>query len=305
MVCEQLAGAGHLVRAAVRSAHALPAACVAEREIVGDIDGNTDWQRALHGVEAVLHAAARVHMLRDAPANAALYEQTNASGTRWLAECAARAGVRRFVFLSSVKVNGEQTFDRPFTAQDVPAPGDAYGDSKRLAENYLRAIANESKLQVAVVRPPLVYGPGVRANFLRMMRWVHAERPLPFGSIRNCRSLVNVWNLADLLRVLLERDDPASRTWMVSDGDDVSTPELIGRIAESMQRRTRLVRMPIGLLTFAAGLLGAREQMRRLCGSLVVDSMPARAELGWVPPVSMDEGLRRTARWFESSEVLR
>jgi nucleoside-diphosphate-sugar epimerase len=297
VLCETLAARGHHVRAALRSARAVSAA-IAEQEIVGEIDSRTDWTRALAGIDAVVHAAARVHVLNDNPANTALYEETNTLGTRQLATAAASARVRRFVFLSSVKVNGEETSGRPYTASDTPRPVDPYGVSKWHAEQHLRDVASGSAMSVAIVRPPLVYGPGVRANFLRLLSWVAAGKPLPFGSVDNRRSLVNVWNLADLLCTLVERDTLPADTWMISDGEDVSTPELIRRIAKALGRPGRLIPVPEVLFHLAGRLLGKSEYVRRVCGSLAVDISPALRDLGWRPPVSMHQALERTAQWF-------
>ena len=268
------------------------------RSDVGEIDGTTDWRAALRGVEYVVHLAARVHVLHDP--NSALYAQTNAEGTRRLAETAARAGVRRLVFVSSIKVNGEETTGRAYTAADKPNPMDAYGESKLLGEQCLWRIAAQSSLEVAIVRPPLVYGPGVRANFLRLMALVDRGLPLPLGSVRNRRSLVNVWNLSDFVVTLLSHPAAVGRTWLVSDGEDLSTAELVRKIARALDRPARLLPVPVGLLSLVARLAGRKAELSRLLGSLVVDSSPAQRELGWVPPVAIDVALARTAAWYRN-----
>ncbi|MBS0418995.1 MAG: NAD-dependent epimerase/dehydratase family protein [Proteobacteria bacterium] len=268
------------------------------RSDVGEIDGTTDWSAALRGVEYVVHLAARVHVLHDP--NSALYAQTNAEGTRRLAESAAHAGVRRLVFVSSIKVNGEETTGRAYTAADKPNPMDAYGESKLLGEQCLLRVAEQSSLEAAIVRPPLVYGVGVRANFLRLMALVDRGLPLPLGSVRNRRSLVNVWNLSDFLVTLLSHPAAAGRTWLVSDGEDLSTAELVRKIARALDRPARLLPVPVGLLSLAAQLAGRKAELSRLLGSLVVDSSPAHRELGWVPPVAIDAALARTAAWYRS-----
>lgn len=295
VLCGALADAGYRVRAALRRPSPVP---VAETTVVGDIGAATSWHEALRGVTHVVHLAARVHMMHDTPENARLYTETNVRGTEVLAEAAARAGVARFVFLSSVKVNGEETSGRGYTAEDSPHPGDAYGISKWEAEQSLLALA--TRLPVAIVRPPLVYGPGVRANFLRLLRWVDKGVPLPLGAVRNRRSLVSVWNLADLIIAAMELPTAVGRTWMVSDNHDLSTPDLIRGIASAMNRSARLLPVPPSLLVGLASLAGKGAEAHRLCGSLAVDISRTVADLGWSPRVSLDEGLGRTVRWYQT-----
>jgi UDP-glucose 4-epimerase len=298
-LCEQLTRAGFLVRAALRTDRAVPA-CIAEKTVCGDINGATQWGRALENVDLVVHAAARTHVLHDSAANAKLYMETNADGTQALAAESARHGVRRFIYLSSVKVNGEGSARCAYRADDEPQPQDAYGASKWLAEQRLRATAANSPMHAVVVRPPLIYGPGVRANFLRLLHWVDQERVLPLAAIRNRRSLVSVWTLCDLLIRLLDHPAAPDRIWMVSDGEDISTPDLVQRIAHAMGRRARLLSIPTAVLRLAGGLLGAGAEVRRLCGSLTVDITPTCEQLGWAPPLSMKEALARTVSWYRS-----
>jgi nucleoside-diphosphate-sugar epimerase len=298
-LCEQLARVGFVVRAALRTDRAVPV-CIAEKIVCGNINGATQWSTALENVDFVVHAAARTHVLHDTPVNTRLYVETNADGTQALAAESARRGVRRFIYLSSVKVNGEGSAQRAYRADDEPRPQDAYGRSKWLAEQRLWETVAAAPMQAAVVRSPLVYGPGVRANFLRLLRCVDRERFLPLGAVRNQRSLVSIWSLCDLLIRLLEHPAASGRTWMVSDGEDVSTPELVRRIARAMDRSARLVSVPPQLLRMTGGLLGKGSEVRRLCGSLTVDIAPTRARLGWSPPVSMDEALARTVSWYQS-----
>lgn len=299
VLCEHLARAGHTVRVALRSERPLPAGA-SERAPVGEIGAATAWEAALRDVDLVVHAAARTHVLHADPGGAARYAEVNAEGTRRLAQAAAAAGVRRFVYLSSIKVNGEATRERPYTAADPPAPADAYGRSKLQGETWLAQAAASGGMQAAVVRPPLVYGPGVRANFLRLMRWVDRRRPLPFGAIRNRRSLVNVWNLADLIAALLAHPGAVHGVWLVSDGEDCSTPELIQHLGRALSRPVRLLAVPVPLLRLAAVLSGRGREAARLCDSLAVDDGPTRAALGWHPPVPLDEALARTAAWFRA-----
>ena len=298
-LCQTLAQSGYLVRAAYRNEQRA-AAGHTDSVLMGDINSTTDWTSALAGVEAVIHCAARAHILGDDPRNADLYLETNARATRQLAQAAARAGVRRLIYLSSVKVNGEETFERGFAAEDTPRPQDPYGTSKWVAEQYLAETAAGTSLQTAIVRPPLVYGPGVRANFLRLLRSVEQGRLLPLGAINTRRSLVSVWNLCDLLVSLLNPSTTAGRTWMVSDGEDVSTPDLIRRIGVAMKRPARLIPVPPGLLRAVGTLTGHGAEVRRLCGSLVVDISQTHSQLGWTPPLSLDRGLEQTASAYRS-----
>jgi UDP-4-keto-D-QuiNAc 4-reductase len=298
---ETLAQSGYLVRAAYRNEQRAPVGNL-ESVLVGDITGSTDWTAALDGVDAVIHCAARAHVLSDDPRNSELYMETNARGTRQLAQAAVRASVRRFIYLSSVKVNGEETIGRAYTAEDVPQPRDPYGTSKWLGEKYLAEVAADTSMETAIVRSPLVYGPGVRANFLRLMRWVDKGVLLPLGTINNRRSLVSVWNLCDLLILLLKNTSTPGRTWMVSDCDDVSTATLVQRIGKAMNRPVRLLSVPPGLLRALGALTGKGAEVRRLCGSLVLDTARTRSELGWTPPLTMEQALERTVSWYLSGQ---
>ncbi|HKQ13560.1 MAG TPA: NAD-dependent epimerase/dehydratase family protein [Steroidobacteraceae bacterium] len=294
-LCRLLVQSGYRVRAALRTPRPVPAS-IAEQIVVGEIDDVTEWQSALRDVQYVVHLAARVHVMHDSAANTDLYVRTNVRGTARLALQAADAGVRRLIYLSSIKVNGEQSTAPGFSAAQTPQPADAYGVSKWNAEQCLQELTG--RLEVAIVRPPLVYGPGVRANFLRLMRWVDQERPLPLASIDNQRSLVSVWNLCDLIQLLLHERRAAGKTWMVADDESLATPELIRRLARAMQRRVRLLRVPTGALRVLGHLTGKSEEVARLCSSLVVDTEVTRRELGWSPPVSVDDSLARTVRWY-------
>jgi nucleoside-diphosphate-sugar epimerase len=298
-LCDVLAQSGYLVRAALRNDCAIPA-CISEKTVVGDIASTTDWRAALQGMDVVIHVAARAHVLHDSSANTNFYIETNAHGTERLANVSAQAGIRRFVFLSSVKVNGEETSDHPYTTDDVPCPQDAYGISKWLAETRVMEIAARTGMEAVIVRSPLVYGPGVRANFLRLLRWVDKEWPLPLGAIKNTRSLVSIWNLCDLLAHVLKHPSAPGGTWMVSDGEDLSTPELIRRIARAMNRRVRLLPVPVDVLRLLAGLTGRKAQIARLCGSLAVNIERTCSGLGWSPPVTVDDALARTVGWYLS-----
>lgn len=297
VLCETLAAAGFIVRGAVRTSRTMPAS-VSECVTVGEIGAATSWEAALQGVDHVIHLAARVHVMKDDPANLDLYTETNLRGTRCLAAAAARADVQRFIYVSSVKVNGEETSGHPYSAADEPLPQDPYGVSKLHAERCVQEMAAQSAMRYTIVRPPLVYGPGVRANFLRLMRWIDEERPLPLGAIANRRSMVSVWNLSDLLLNLLANPAAVGRTLMVSDGLDFSTPELIRRIAHAMGRRERLLSVPVSMLKLLGAVSGKRAEIARLCGSLCVDLAETRAAVGWLPPVSVEVALERTVRWY-------
>lgn len=269
---------------------------------VGSIGPSTDWSKALRGADCVIHTAARVHMMDAAgPDEAEQYRSVNVLGTRRLAEQAAAAGVRRLVFVSSVKVNGESTRPgTPFTAEATPAPEDAYGRSKLEAEEALRAIAAATGLETVVVRPPLVYGPGVRANFGQLVRVVRRGIPLPFAGVDNRRSLVGLDNLVDLLLSCAQHPAAVGRTFMISDGRDLSTPELICSLARAMGRPPRLFAVPTGLLRVGGRLVGRGGAMERLTGSLQVDIQPTIKVLGWTPRVSVEDGLARVVAGLDA-----
>lgn len=269
---------------------------------VPDLSPEVDWRAALEGVSIVMHAAARVHVMADRAADPLEeFRRVNVAGTVNLARQAALAGVTRFVFISSIKVNGEATQPRrPFSADDEPAPLDSYGISKMEAERALREIASQTGMEVVIVRPPLVYGPGVKANFASMMRWLRRGVPLPLGAIHNARSLVALDNLVDLLVTCVTHPAAAGQVFLVSDGEDVSTTELLRRAAQAMGRSAHLLPIPSSWLEGAAALLGKTDVAQRLCGSLQVDIEKTRQLLGWRPPLTLDEGLKRVAEGFES-----
>lgn len=261
---------------------------------------DTDWSCAVDGVTAVLHLAARAHVLHDAtPDRLCAFRSVNTAGTLRLAEQAATAGVRRFVFVSTAKVHGEATTPGAlFSEAEAPAPRDPYALSKWEAEQGLAAIAARTGMEVVVVRPPLVYGPGVKANFAALLQAVASGWPLPLASIDNRRSLVGIDNLVDFLLLCLQHPAAAGQSFLVSDGEDMSTPDLLRRIGAALQRPARLWPLPEPLLTTAARLSGRRAAAERLCGNLQVDITKARTLLGWAPVVSVDEGLRRTTAGF-------
>ncbi len=269
-----------------------------ESIVVGEIDGSTDWSIALRQCSTVVHLAARVHVMQDASTDPqGEYRRTNVHGTFNLARQAAVAGVRRFVFVSSVKVNGESTVaGQCFAADDVPAPQDPYGISKMEAEQGLRQIAAEFGMDVVIIRPPLVYGPGVKANFAALMRAVQRGLPLPLGAVHNQRSLVALANLVDFIITCTIHPAAANQTFLVSDGQDLSTSELVRVMSRAAGVPKRLFPVPVSLLRLAGRLLGKADAIDRLCGNLQVDSSKARDLLGWLPPFSVHEELVRTMR---------
>lgn len=263
---------------------------------MGDIDGATDWSAALVGCDAVVHLAARVHDGRRAAADDFdAFRRTNRDATLRLAEQAAERGVRRFVSISTIKVNGEGR-DTPYTADGTPAPQGAYAISKHEAEQGLWAIATRTGLEVVILRPPLIYGPGVGGNFRTLMRLVARGVPLPLASIRNSRSLVGVENFASAIALVLTHPDAPARTWLVSDQADLSTPDLIRAIAAASGKRPRLFPFPPVLLRTAATLIGRHRMYDQLAGSLTVDSTPLSRELGWSPPLTVTQQLLSTPR---------
>lgn len=271
------------------------------RVVVGDLASAIDWPALLVDVDTVIHCAARVHVMHETHVDPlAAFRAVNVDGTLRLAHAAAASGVKRFVFLSSIKVNGESTAaECKFRVDDLPAPLDPYGISKLEAELALQALAAETGLEVVIIRPPLVYGPGVKANFRSMMRWLSKGIPLPLGAIHNRRSLVALDNLVDLITTCIEHPAAANQTFLVSDGEDLSTSQLLRRMGLALGRPARLLPVPAWLLEAGARLLGKRALAQRLCGSLQVDISKTRELLNWSPPVGVDEALRRTAERFQ------
>lgn len=262
---------------------------------VGEIDADTEWSHVLQPGATVVHLAARAHVLDHAAASDwAAFRSVNLDGTRRLAEQAAEARVKRLIFMSSVRVLGTHTNGRPpFSASDLPAPAEAYAVSKHEAELALADVADRTGLEICILRPPLVYGPGAAGNVARLLRLVRRGIPLPLGAIDNARSLIGVDNLVDLIATCISHPAAAGRTFLAADGVAVSTPELIRAIARAAGVRARLVPVPVGLLRFGGRLTGRRAEVDRLVGSLEVDASETRAALDWTPPISMADGLRR------------
>lgn len=298
-VIKRLISDGALVVAAVRRkpAHWSAQCSVVE---VGNMEHESDWSVALVGIKSVIHTAARVHVMNDQSADPLdEFRRINVAGTLNLARQAAAAGVRRFIFLSSIKVNGEKTqIGCPFTSSDKPNPADPYGVSKCEAEEGLRQIAEQTGMEVVIIRPVLVYGTGVKGNFLSMMRWLHKGFPLPLGAINNKRSLVSLDNLVDLIVTCLRHPVAANQTFLVSDGEDLSTTELLQRTAFAMGCKARLIPVPAFIMRAGARLLGKGDVTQRLYGSLQVDISKTRSLLDWNPPLTVAQGLMKAAEGF-------
>lgn len=298
-LCRRLLAGGWLVRGTMlASENQLSLAPGVKPVIIEPIGGETSWKESLAGIDTVIHLAARVHIMSDSSTDPlAEFRKVNVDGTARLAREASKAGVKRFVFISSVKVNGEE-HSLPYKSDSPPKPSDPYGISKWEAELALRNVEAETGLEVVIIRPTLVYGPGVKANFLKMMSVIRKGIPLPLASIVNSRSLIFVGNLADALAVCAEHPGAGGKTFLVSDGEDLSTPELIRRTARALGVPARLIPFPPILIRLAGNVTGKSPLVNRLLGSLTVDSSFIRSELGWTPPFVMDEGLRETADWF-------
>lgn len=259
------------------------------------LDAGTDWSSAVAGQQVVIHAAARAHIMKDELTDPlAEYRRVNVEGTLNLARQAIDAGVRRFIYISSIKVNGERTFEgNAFSEDDEPAPEDPYGISKMEAEQALQRLAAGAGMELVIIRPPLVYGPGVKGNFATMVKIVEKGLPLPLGAVHNKRSLVALDNLVDLIVTCIDHPAATGQVFLAGDGEDISTTELLCGIGKAMGKPARLVPVPAGALMFGAGLLGKKPVAQRVMGSLQVDISKARKLLGWEPPLSVEEGLHR------------
>jgi len=297
-ICSQALAAGMRVRGATRSGHDLPDGVQAVT--VPNIDGETSWTHTLTRCTSVVHCAARVHVMAETAANPLTeFRRVNVLGSVNLARQAAAAGVRRFVFISSIGVNGAVSFQKPFTTQNREAPHSPYAVSKHEAELRLQELATETGMDVVIIRPPLVYGPHPPGNFGLLMSCLQRGVPLPLGAIHNRRSLVSLGNLVDLILTCITHPAAANQTFMVSDGEDVSTTELLRRMGQAMGHPARLIPVPESFLKIAAGLLRKTDMAQRLCGSLQVDISKTRELLGWAPPLTLDEGLAQAALGFK------
>lgn len=287
------------LRTASRSGQ-LPSLAGIEHCNVGELSAHTEWHAALISVDTVVHTAARAHVIREQAADPqAEFTRINVDATVHLARQSAEMGVRRFIFISSIKVNGETTLPgKPFTADDVPSPTGPYAVSKQWAEEGLKRIAAASAIELVIIRPPLIYGPGVKARFRMLMEWIHRSRPLPFATVQNRRSLVALDNLIDLILTCIDHPRAANQTFLVSDGEDLSVAELARRIGSAMGTPARLFPLPQWLLRGTAAALGKRAAAQRLLDSLQVDIEKNRALLNWRPPIGVDQALLDTARDF-------
>ena len=299
-LCAYLIAKGHAVRGTVRTTSNKPLPGVDVR-VVSDLSADTNWSEALVGINAVVHCAARVHVMNETSVDPlTAFREVNVKGTACLVKQAVDNAVRRFVYISSIKVNGEVTDGNPFRADDTPAPEDPYGISKWEAEQVLRSIADKTNLEIVIIRPPLIYGPGVSANFRRLMQGLMLGVPLPLGAINNSRSFVALDNLVDLIETCLDHPEAVDQTFLVSDGEDLSLKSLLQRTAVALGKPVRLIPIPVSVLGVMLRLLGRADFAQRLCGSLQVDISKTRDCLGWSPPVSVDDALRKTAKYFLS-----
>lgn len=301
-LCERLLAEGYEVRGTVRRTSSTSLIPDVEGIDVGDFVQKVDWSLALLNVDSVVHLAARVHVMHELVKDPlAEFRKINVVPTIDLARQAAKAGVRRFIFISSIKVNGESTpIDRPFTADDIPAPVDPYGISKYEAELELAKVAEETGMELVILRPVIVYGVGVSANFKEMMGWLNKGLPLPFGLVKNRRSLVAIDNLVDFIFTCLVHPKAANQKFLVSDGMDLSTPELLKLTASAMNKRILLIPVPVALLKGFGLLIGMDLAIKRLCESLCVDIRKNRDLLEWAPPISVEHSLEETALHFLS-----
>ncbi|MCP4372399.1 MAG: SDR family oxidoreductase [Deltaproteobacteria bacterium] len=296
-LCAKILAKGWHVRGTFRSesdVNRLPGGV--EAVSIASIDSDTKWDDALAGIDTVVHLAARVHVMDDSSSDPLTeYRKVNVEGTKCLAVAAANAGVKRFIFISSIKVNGEGRA-APYREDEEPAPQDPYGVSKWEAEQELHKISVKTVMETVILRPPLVYGPRVKANFMRLVSLVKFGIPLPFGCIKNRRSLIYIGNLIDAIRICMTNPNATGKTYLVSDGEDVSTPELIRRIGAASGRRALLLPVPVWIMRMAGKITGKYDEVERLVGSLTLDISKICKELEWKPPYAMKHGLRETAK---------
>lgn len=303
--CAHALACGFMVRGATRSPASLPKEI--ENVVIGSVDHRTNWHDALVRCDSVVHLAARVHVMNEDSCDPlAEFRHVNVEGTLNLARRAAEVGVRRFIFVSSIGVNGEAIFGKRFSATDEPLPKTPYAVSKHEAELGLKELSRKTDMEIVVVRPPMVYGPNAPGNFASLIKWVSSGIPLPLGSVTdNRRSFVFLDNLIDMIIKCIDHPAAANQTFLVSDGEDLSTAVLLRRVGAALGRPTRLIPVPVELLTRGASLLGCSGIAQRLCGSLEIDITKTMELLGWSPPVSVDEGLRRTAECWLKADVVR
>lgn len=302
-LCGILPDRGYMVRAAVRQFHPAMNCNLQDRIAVGDISQGINWTKALQDVDCIVHLAARVHVMKDSTIDPLVeYRKINVDATLNLARHAAMAGVHRFIFISTIKVNGEQSSPgKPFTEKDIPAPCDPYGISKYEAEKQLRELADKTGMEMVFIRPVLVYGGGVKGNVASMMEYLCKGIPLPFGAIHNQRSLVALDNLIDLIITCINHPAAVNQTFFVSDGEDMSTTDLFRRMAKALDVSSKLVPVPEKLLMSGFIVLGQRALALRLLGSLQVDITKAKVLLGWSPPIKVEVALGDAAHFYLDS----
>jgi len=299
-LCNSLAALGYGVVGTTRSTVSDSASENYELRTIGDIGDDADWGAILEGVDYVVHLAARVHVMRDVERDPlAKFRRVNVRGTEQLLRSEGMRKVKRVVYVSTIKVHGDLTGVKPFSSSDSPSPSDPYAISKLEAESLVQEIGAEVGFDTTVIRPPLVYGPGVGGNFVRLLNMIGKGIPLPFALVKNSRSLVSVQNLNDLIRECLTNPSAAGERFLVSDDQDVSTPELLRVIAMAMSRQAHLLPVPSAILSFAAKLLGRSTEVSRLLGSLQVDIEATKRTLDWQPPVSMTDGIQSTVAWYQ------
>ena len=297
-LCKKLMGENFRVLGAVRSGKASLLPEGVETAHIESIDGDTHWKNTLEGVDTVVHLAARVHVMKGSASNPfAEYRKVNVMGSERLSLAAAQYGVKRFIFISSVKVNGAENV-RDYKESDAPAPRDSYGISKMQAEKRIKEITADSDMDFVILRPPLVFGPGVKANFLKLIKTVDKGTPLPLASVQNRRSLIYIENLIHAIITCIQHPNAGNQTYFVSDDEDVSTSELIQKIASALNKPSRLFPFPKLFLFILGRLIGKGPAVDRLIGSLTVDISKIKQRLGWKPPFTMEQGLRETAKWY-------
>lgn len=284
---------GHVVKGVGRNSTQVSSSPNYHHHVIDDFSATLDWQKALQGVNVIIHTIARVHIMDETVINPIdAYRACNVDATLNLAKQAAANGTKRFIFISSIKVNGESTEQGvPFTENDRFIPSDPYGLSKYEAEQALLELGKQTGMEIVIIRPPLIYGPGVKANFAKMMKWVKKGIPLPFGAVNNLRSLVALDNLIDFVDLCVTHPKAANEIFLISDGEDISTTALLNKVARAYNKKATLLPIPTSLMTFVANLLGKSAITDRLFGSLQVDNSKARDLLGWVPVISMDDQL--------------
>lgn len=297
-LCRDLVADHITVKGVVRRQSFCPALPNTEEVVVPDINTGAQWQTVLQDVDVIVHLAARVHVMEETEQNPErLFNEVNLEGTRNLAEQAAQAGVKRFIYISTIKVNGEGA-ETALCPKAVAIPQDPYAASKWQAERTLLDLARTTGLEVVIIRPPLVYGPGVKGNFLRLLHLVHKNLPIPLGAVSNKRSMVYVANLCHLIKTCIDHPQAAGQLLLVSDNQDMSTPDLIRLIAKELKHKEKLWSLPVSWLYAGARILGKEPEIHRLCGSLQVDIETTMKVLSWRPPFSIQQGVRDTAQWF-------